>query len=98
MAISIQCAQCGQTYKVRDDLAGKRVECKCGQALAVPQPSPDPEAGALPGQDPTAALLDDASEFRAGLLLAIPPTRGHPWPEPSARTSPHRPPSPFFHP
>ena len=60
MAISIQCAQCGQTYKVRDDLAGKRVECKCGQALAVPQPSPDPEAGALPGQDPTAALLDDA--------------------------------------
>jgi len=36
MAISIQCPQCGKSYNHSDDLAGKRVKCKCGQAFAAP--------------------------------------------------------------
>jgi len=61
MAISIQCPQCGKSYNLRDDLAGKRVKCKCGQALAVPQPAASEayeDLGA--GSDGLSDLFDEA--------------------------------------
>lgn len=36
MAMTIRCPACRQIFQIRDDLAGKRVRCRCGQALAVP--------------------------------------------------------------
>ena len=37
MSILITC-DCGQSFKAKDHLAGKRVKCpKCGQAIAIPQ-------------------------------------------------------------
>ncbi len=36
MIISVECSHCGQSYKVEDRLAGKRVKCKsCGKAFLV---------------------------------------------------------------
>jgi len=36
MTIDVSCSQCGRTYSVPDELAGKRTQCKCGARLAVP--------------------------------------------------------------
>ena len=39
MAIIFKCRRCGKRYKVRDEAAGKRFECKeCGQKVRVPTP------------------------------------------------------------
>lgn len=36
MAISVQCAECFETFSVRDELAGKKVRCKsCGGTILV---------------------------------------------------------------
>lgn len=59
---TIQCPGCGQTYKARDDLAGKKVKCKCGQAFAMP-------AAAIPDlapESPQPSLLDDEVPARSG--------------------------------
>ncbi len=44
MSISLKCPGCGKAYKVREDLAGKRVKCKCGQAITIPAPAAAAEA------------------------------------------------------
>ncbi|MEM7811170.1 MAG: hypothetical protein AAF532_06820 [Planctomycetota bacterium] len=37
MAISATCQRCGKTYKVREELAGRRVKCKaCDASLTIP--------------------------------------------------------------
>ena len=37
MTISVQCDECFQSYKVRDDRAGQRLKCKsCGAKIRVP--------------------------------------------------------------
>jgi hypothetical protein len=36
MAMTIRCPACRQTSQVRDELAGKRVRCRCGQVLGLP--------------------------------------------------------------
>ena len=70
MPISIQCPQCGKTYKLRDDLAGKRAKCKFGQTLVVPEAAPAPEPAAdlaaVPASDPLSDLLDEALTPVAG--------------------------------
>ncbi len=48
MTLKVQCQSCGKAYRVRDELAGKRLKCKsCGHALRVPdRPNGSPaEAG-----------------------------------------------------
>jgi len=40
MPMTIKCTACGQGYTVRDELAGKRVKCRCGASFAVPAPTP----------------------------------------------------------
>lgn len=53
MAIAFSCPQCGKGYRVKDDLAGKPVNCKeCSAPMRVPAPVatpaiPDPEAESL---------------------------------------------------
>ncbi len=52
MAIEIQCDQCQQSYKVGDNLAGRKVKCRnCGAPIVVPQKKADgveDEGGAMP--------------------------------------------------
>ncbi len=44
MPIAFAC-DCGKTFKVPDDYAGKRTKCPaCQQALVVPTPQPEPQA------------------------------------------------------
>jgi hypothetical protein len=76
MSISFAC-ECGKSFSVRDEFAGKRTKCPaCGSALTVPGPAteqtPEPEE-----------LSDEDKAFRA---LAEAPD-----PEPSA--APPRPPA-----
>ena len=52
MAISFQCPECGKSYNVGEELAGKRARCKCGQEMLVPEPAPVSDADAM------SALLD----------------------------------------
>lgn len=40
MAISVQCGECFETIRVRDELAGKKVRCKsCGATIVVERPT-----------------------------------------------------------
>ncbi len=39
MTIEIVCEHCRREYRVRDELAGKRVKCKCGGRLVIPEPA-----------------------------------------------------------
>lgn len=51
MAIKVSCT-CGQSFKAKDDLAGKRVRCpKCSQPLVIPLP-----------EEPDEFKLEDAIE------------------------------------
>jgi len=54
MAIRVRCINCGKTANVRDELAGKKVKCTCGAAIAVPLP-PQPKNCAGCGVDITRA-------------------------------------------
>ena len=45
MAISCSCPHCGASYRLKDDLAGKKVTCKeaaCRKGFDVPFPKPEP--------------------------------------------------------
>ncbi len=43
MKIAIQCGQCGKQYKVKPELAGKKVKCQaCGEKILVPAGSDTP--------------------------------------------------------
>src|SRR5579871_4450451 len=37
MAIAVSCASCGKQYKVGSENTGKKVRCKCGASIRVPQ-------------------------------------------------------------
>jgi len=84
VSIVIKCTGCGKQYKVRDDLAGKRVKCKCGQAMVVPTPAPAPEPDAydlapMGGSDPSSLLDENLPPTAAGPALppatALPPAK-----------------------
>ena len=36
MPIAVRCPKCGHGYQLRDELAGKKAKCRCGQSLAIP--------------------------------------------------------------
>src|SRR5215213_5920608 len=42
MAISVHCDECGKTYQVRDEMAGRRGKCPRGHAIVVPAGDPAP--------------------------------------------------------
>lgn len=45
MAIALTCSACGKVLKVKDELAGKRIKCPCGEILRVPVAEPPPDDG-----------------------------------------------------
>src|SRR5436190_4373546 len=49
MAIRVTCEECSQSIKVAEELAGRRVKCRCGAKIDVPAESDDePELRGLP--------------------------------------------------
>ena len=55
MPISFRCPSCGKTFKVGEDLAGKRAKCNCGQVFKIPapaQPAPAQPAATPPAPVP----------------------------------------------
>lgn len=36
MPIAVNCSQCGRSYQLRDELAGKKAKCKCGGTILIP--------------------------------------------------------------
>lgn len=60
------CDSCGKSYSWKPELAGKRVKCKCGQPLRVPQS--DPAADSLP------AGFDDLAALAEGTVVQAPAT------------------------
>lgn len=59
--VGFSCAACGKQYRWKPELAGKKVKCKCGNALAVPATPP------TPGQ---AAKRPPAGAVQPGLAAA----------------------------
>ena len=39
MSIAFNCAACGKSYHVKEELAGKKAKCKCGNVFVVPNES-----------------------------------------------------------
>jgi hypothetical protein len=58
--ISIKCSNCGKGYQLRDEYAGKRVKCKCGQAMVVPRPEEPAEPILSAGAGGLSGLLDES--------------------------------------
>ncbi|MBN2023425.1 MAG: hypothetical protein JW809_11610 [Pirellulales bacterium] len=75
MTISVQCPQCGQGYRLRDELAGKKAKCRCGQTLTIPE--------AEPAIEPLATLLDEADVLAPPVAEPLAPPGAH-HPRPSA--------------
>jgi RsiW-degrading membrane proteinase PrsW (M82 family) len=42
MSIAFACTGCGKSFKVKDELAGRKAKCSCGETLTVPKPEPAP--------------------------------------------------------
>ena len=58
MPISLQCPGCGKGYALADELAGKRVKCRCGTVMTVPAPAaPEREPG-REDTDPTSSATE----------------------------------------
>src|SRR2546428_11367635 len=65
MPIPVSC-QCGQSFRAKDDLAGKRVKCpKCGQVLQIPGAAPSASA-------PGMLSIDDLMKMDAAAPAAVP--------------------------
>ncbi len=88
MPISLKC-DCGRSFRLKDELAGRKVRCPaCQTLLTVPDPKAEEEAVA-------ALLADDADEPqeppRAGIRAEPPsPEQPLPRPRPSDESSPRR--------
>ncbi|MHC4404286.1 MAG: hypothetical protein ACYTG0_31920 [Planctomycetota bacterium] len=66
MSISFQCPNCGKRFKVRDDLAGKRAKCTCGNVMTIPKAAPS--AAAPPPTPPVAKLAPQPTESFGSFL------------------------------
>ena len=63
MSIAFKCPNCQQPYKVKDDMAGKRVVCTaCKQPIRVPAPT---AAAAVPAADADALAVAALAEAPA---------------------------------
>ena len=69
------CDACGKTYSWKNELAGRRVKCKCGTTMTVP--ATDPAADELPdGFDDLGALADGAPAGGGDYAAMAGPARG----------------------
>ncbi len=79
MPIAFQCSDCGKSYKVKAELAGKQFKCKgCGEPLRVPRPKrakrpSQPKRPSLDDEDDFLNALSDISEDDYEDLPAAPP-------------------------
>ncbi len=55
--ITFACPSCSKTFKVADDLAGRKAKCPCGESLTVPQAEPSVAPPAAPTASPAPAPL-----------------------------------------
>jgi hypothetical protein len=72
-ALKFSCDGCKRIYTWKPEIAGKRVKCKCGQTLTVPQTIEAPPAEE---EDDLYALAEDAEKAAAQpsrLIAAAPP-------------------------
>jgi hypothetical protein len=54
---TFSCSACGKNYKWKQELAGRKVKCKCGQVVQIP--TSDPAAKAAPQEDSSLAALEE---------------------------------------
>ncbi|NUQ61815.1 MAG: hypothetical protein HUU20_04960 [Pirellulales bacterium] len=72
MSITIKCPGCGKAYQLKDNLAGKRVKCKCGQPIVIPPP-----VAAAESEDSTYGLAGSADlDHRPSLVEEESASRG----------------------
>ena len=45
--IEFTCESCEQAYRVKAELAGKKMKCKCSHVMHIPQPAADDQPGVL---------------------------------------------------
>jgi hypothetical protein len=77
---NIVCEGCGKKYRWKPELAGKKVKCKCGQVLEIPEPPKD----------------DDRNDDSFGAIeLADVGSSSHSTPAPPKRDKPAKPKSPI---
>ena len=57
-AVKFNCDACGQSYRWKPELAGKRVRCKCGQPLQVPAQPPGQASRPRPAEEEVNPFLD----------------------------------------
>ena len=89
MAISLQCTGCGKQYRLREELAGKRVQCGCGESMTIPFAAVDP--GDEPDDDPGDDLLDESiwePPIRSAPVEDAAPAKGVVSTEDAARAKP----------
>jgi hypothetical protein len=69
MSIAFACTGCGKSFKVKDELAGRKAKCSCGQMMTVPAPVVEP-----PEEDIFAFKEDEAPKVvkRAPAMAAAP--------------------------
>jgi hypothetical protein len=89
MPIDVKCRECGQRFRLRDDMAGRTVRCRCGRPLAVPDPRTNiglvgllVEELSRPQQPPTEqeeATTPHVSTLRGSLMLQAPAPEGSAW-------------------
>src|ERR1700712_5308029 len=73
MAISFKCGGCAKQYQVKDELAGKRAQCKkCGQVMKIPAKPErtEPIEPNLLGEGDDAHQGAGSSETVAGSLIS----------------------------
>ena len=61
MPVEVRCPNCAKDYRLKDDLAGRTVRCKCGQGFNVPELEPE----TIEPADSLLELLDDADRQAA---------------------------------
>ena len=73
MPIQVTCSQCGRTYAVPDDRAGKTGRCPCGALIAIPAPTALPPPLAAPPPPPSDFADLDQGPSPAWAAPAPPP-------------------------
>jgi len=64
MSLSVECPGCGREYRVKDELAGKKIRCKeCNTAMMVPSPEQDDDLAELASKP---AALPTPSRKKSG--------------------------------
>lgn len=67
MAIKVECEKCGFAYKLKDELAGRKVKCKICQAVFVVPKGPPEPAELTPTGDPVYRYTERTKKFELAI-------------------------------